>query len=262
MSVRPRLVLGLNLKAYLGHEQTNVWCAQIADLAHNHWAVLGGAVELVVLPAFPSLVEARRIFELTSVAVGGQDLFWAEAGPYTGQVGGDVLRELGCRYAQVGHAERRILLGEDDATVARKTAAALRNGLTPWICVGENTPGTAADAIAWCLHELDAALAQARTDGVLGPVLVAYEPTWAIGTGHAAPAEQVTAVCAALKARLVEDDATAASRVVYGGGAGPQLLPAIACDVDGLVLERSALDVEALRTILDEAATILHPVTG
>lgn len=259
MSDRPRLVLGLNLKTYLSHEQACVWCTQIADLAHNHWAVLGGAVELVVLPSVTALVDARRIFELTSVSLGAQDVFWDEAGPYTGEIGGDLLRELGCRYAQVGHAERRTLCGEDDETVARKTAAALRNGLTPIVCVGEPAPVSTGAAIDHCVAQLDAALTLARTAGTLAPVVVAYEPVWAIGHGQPAAAEHSAAVCGALKHQLDADPLLAGSRVLYGGGAGPTLLPQLVPAVDGIVLERSAPDIDALHTILDEAAALLHP---
>lgn len=260
MPDRPQLVLGLNPKTYLSHEQTAVWCAQIADLAHNHWAVLGGAVEVIVLPAFPSLVDARRIFELTSVALGAQDLFWADSGPYTGEVGGDLLTELGCRYAQVGHAERRLLLAEDDEIVARKTAAALRNGLVPIICVGEPAPGATTDAAGHCVRQLDMALSQARAEGSVAPVLVAYEPVWAIGHGHPAAADHIATVCRALKEHLAADPGLAGSRVVYGGGAGPLLLTQLLPSVDGLVLERSAPDIDALHAILDEAAHALHPI--
>jgi triosephosphate isomerase len=259
MSERPRLVLCLNLKTYLSHEQACIWCTQIADLAHSHWAVLGGAVELVVLPSVTALLDARRIFELTSVSLGAQDLFWAEAGPYSGEIGGDLLRELGCRYAQVGHAERRVLLGEDDEIAARKTAAALRNGLVPIVCVGERTPVTTHAAADHCVRQLDSALSQARAAGQLAPVVVAYEPVWAIGHGQPAAAEHSAAVCQALRRHVDSDPLLAGSRVVYGGGAGPRLLPQLVPSVDGIVLERSAPDLDALRTILDEAAVLLHP---
>jgi triosephosphate isomerase len=99
-----------------------------------------GTTGLAVLPSFPALTEALRIFGGTSVHVGAQDLFWDDRGPFTGEVGGAELREIGCRFVEVGHAERRHIMGETDSVVARKVAAALRNDLVPILCVGEPSP--------------------------------------------------------------------------------------------------------------------------
>ena len=122
---------------YFGHEQTIQWCRAVADIAATHPAVRDDHVTLVVLPSFLYIAEAVDVFAGTRVAVGGQDLFWADEGAFTGEVSGKHLRELGCGYAEIGHAERRRVFGETDTMIAAKTAAAFRNRLTPILCVGE-----------------------------------------------------------------------------------------------------------------------------
>lgn len=128
---RPRVTVGVSLKMYFGHHETLNWARSIADLAARHPAVTGGTAELFVLPAFPALVPVTGILAGTEVRTGAQDLATEDSGPYTGEVSGAHLHEIGARYAEVGHAERRRLFGEGDTVVAAKTAAALRNGLTP-----------------------------------------------------------------------------------------------------------------------------------
>lgn len=126
--------------------------------------------------------------------VGGQDLHEADDGPFTGEVSVRTLCELGCTHAEVGHAERRRLFGEDDSVVARKTAAALRHGLVPVLCVGEPDRVPPAAAATRCTDEVDRLLSQARADAVLGPLTVAYEPHWAIGADQPAPVPHIAEV--------------------------------------------------------------------
>jgi len=108
------------------------------------------------------------------------------------------------------------------------------------------------DAAAECIRALESALAPARAAGTGGRVLVAYEPFWAIGAAEPADPEHVTAVCRALRAHVRGDALFPGAQVIYGGSAGPGLLPRIAADVDGMFLGRFAHDPNAVRRILDE----------
>ena len=248
---QPDLVIGVSLKMYFGQRQTLGWCHAVAALAARHPAVTQGAVDLFVLPAAPLIDPVLRIFAGTPVRVGAQNLHWEDSGAFTGEVSGALLRELGCRYAEVNHAERRRLFGEDDATAAAKVAACRRNGLVPVLCVGEDSqspPGQAAATV----------IAQARQ--ILGPagsgqnrVILAYEPHWAIGQPEAAPAGHIADVTGALRRWLASRPELAGSRVIYGGSAGLGLLGSIRGSVDGLFLGRFAHDPAALEAILDEA---------
>lgn len=247
------VIIGAGLKMYLGHRQTIEWLAGVAEVARRHRGLRAGTVELVVLPTFPVLVHAVDALSPLGVQVGAQDLFWEDEGPFTGEVSGRELAEIGCSVVEVGHLERRRHLGETDRIVSAKTAAALRNGLTPVVCVGESRAQDPESAASECVRHLQAALTHSRAAGVLGPVIVAYEPHWAIGAAAAAEPSYIRTVCGRLKAELSSDAGLTGSRVIYGGSAGAGLLGRLDGAVDGLFLGRSSHDVAVLEAVLDEA---------
>jgi triosephosphate isomerase len=244
----PPVTVGVSLKMYFGPERARGWFGRVAELARTHPAVRGGRVELFVAPSFVSIPAALDTFAGTGVVVGAQDLFWEDAGAFTGEVSGAELAELGVGVVEVGHAERRRLFGETDAAVALKTAAALRNGITPVLCVGEAIETSAASASAETIAQLEAALSCAPD----GRVIVAYEPVWAIGAERPAAPGHISAVSSALRGAISE--ARPGSVVIYGGSAGPGLLRELGGSVDGIFLGRFAHDVAALAAVLDEAA--------
>jgi triosephosphate isomerase len=246
------LLIGVSLKMYLGRRQTVQWCRAVADIADAHPAVHDGQVKLVVLPSFIYLAEALKIFAGTPAEVGGQDLFWTDKGAFTGEVSGAQLAELGCTYVEVGHAERRRIFGEDEAVIAAKTTAAFRNHLTPILCVGELLRDTAGTAIKECQAQLDSAVSTAVDEGLGGPLVVAYEPQWAIGADKPASPDHIIEVSTALRGHLESMPQFAGSRVIYGGSAGPGLLSQLVTGVDGLFLGRFAHDPAAVELILDE----------
>ncbi|MET0764864.1 MAG: triose-phosphate isomerase family protein [Blastococcus sp.] len=252
----PPVIVGAGLKMYLGHWETLDWLGEVARVAEGHPGLRRGSVELFVLPSFPALVHAVRTLSRLGVGVGAQDLFWEDAGPYTGEVSGGELAELGCSFVEVGHLERRKYFGETDDMVSAKTAAAFRNRLTPVICVGESSPQPPDDAAEECVRQLENALRQSRRAGRVGSALVAYEPHWAIGAAAAADAGYIRTVCAALKSALHADEALRGSRVVYGGSAGPGLLREIIGATDGLFLGRASHDPAGLEAVLDEATAL------
>ncbi|MFJ7493154.1 triose-phosphate isomerase family protein [Streptomyces sp. NPDC097727] len=258
----PRVTIGVSLKMYFGHHQTLNWARRIADTAARHPAVTSGTAELFVLPAFPAIVPVAGILAGTDVRTGAQDLAAEDTGPYTGEVSGAHLKEIGASYAEVGHAERRRLFGEGDTVVAAKTAAALRNGLTPVLCVGELDPVAPAGAAARTVAEAQRILATASHDSAPAPVVIAYEPQWAIGAPEPASPEHIRTVCEALTAWLATQPALAGSRVIYGGSAGPGLLTELGKGVGGLFLGRFAHDPAAVEQILDEAMTLHAPATA
>jgi triosephosphate isomerase len=247
------VVIGVSLKMYFNHRRTVEWSKEVAHFAPSHEAVRNGIVELVVLPSFPSLAATIDVFSDTPVRVGAQDLFWADRGPFTGEVSGADLAEIGCDYVEVGHAERRRIFGESDEIVADKVAAALRNGLAPILCVGEaerTEPALAAEA---CIEQLRSAFSAAQRGGTIALVVVAYEPEWAIGADASASPSHIREVCELMRDWLLAQPFISASRVIYGGSAGPGLLSELGGSVDGLFLGRFAHDPMALNLVLDEA---------
>lgn len=243
--MRP-LLIGASLKMYFSHAQTVDWVRAVARILDEHPAA--PAVTAFVMPQYPSIPAA--VEHGGRLAVGAQDLATEDAGAFTGEVSGAVLAELGCEFVEVGHAERRRMFGETDEIVARKVHAALRNGLTPLLCVGEAERQDAAAAAEACIAQVRSGLGEAAAAGVSAPVVVAYEPLWAIGAPEPAGADHIRGVCALLSDHLEQEGVSA--RVIYGGSAGPGLLTQIADSVDGLFLGRFAHDPEAFREILDE----------
>ncbi len=245
-------LLGISLKLYFSHRETMDWCRQVAQLAREHPAVQRGSVSLFVLPSFPSLALASKVFADSPVQLGAQDLHWEDRGPYTGEVSGLSLREVGCTYVEIGHAERRQLFEESDEIVRAKTVAGLRNGLTPVICVGEIQRGSAESAAEACLAQLASALVGSEERARSARFVVAYEPVWAIGAEEPASTEHILGVCQRVREWLAERG-YGEGRVIYGGSAGPGLLTELGGGVNGLFLGRFAHRIEALADVIDEA---------
>jgi triosephosphate isomerase len=252
---RDRLV-GVGLKMYFGFQETLDWCARVGAMASEHSAVSSGIVSVFVVPTFPALMPVIAMLRDTPVAVGAQNLYWEDSGPFTGEVSGRVLAELGCAYVEVGHAERRRLFRESDDDVARKVEAALRNGLCPIVCVGETDPTNAAAAARESARQVESALSRIEPARTPAPVVVAYEPQWAIGAEEPASVEHIVEVCSALQRALRAARPAAADRVIYGGSAGPGLLERLGDSVDGLFLGRYVHDPAALAAVLDEVARL------
>ena len=256
----PKAIIGVSLKMYFGYTRSVDYCRDVAAIAFAHPAVQNGDIELFVLPVLPALPEAARILGPAGAASGAQDIFWEDEGAYTGEVGGRTIAELGGRYVEVGHAERRRIFGEDHRIIGLKTAAAFRNGLTPVLCVGELQRGSVEEAIVQCTAEIDAALNRASSLVPAGRTIVAYEPQWAIGAPEPATPGYISAVITGLDAHLRSLPGQENSRVIYGGSAGPGLIPQLEPAVAGLFLGRFAHDPKVLKTILDEAAAHLAAV--
>lgn len=250
---RAPILLGVSLKLYLDIAASDAWAREVAATAARHPAVTDGSVRLFALPSLPAVHAVRAAFAGTPVAVGAQDLHWDDRGAYTGAVSGADLREAGCTFVEVGHAERRALFGETDETVARKLAAAMRNSLTPVLCVGEDLEGPVEDAVSVSTAQLAAALG--GLDGsIVGDLVVAYEPVWAIGRPRPAAAAHVTRVVAALREVLDDSPRVATSWVIYGGSAQSGTLSELGHAVDGLFMGRFAHDPADFTRMVDEAA--------
>jgi triosephosphate isomerase (TIM) len=176
-------------------------------------------VEVAVLPPFTHLWPMRDVLRDSGIRLGAQDVFWEDAGAFTGEISPASL-EGWCDYVLVGHSERRHLLGETDEQVHRKLARALAHSLRAIVAVGETLDEREDGETMTVVHrQLDAAF-----DGIAAAAMdrcvVAYEPVWAIGTGRTATPEQAQLVCHAVRvrlARLFDGEVAAATRILYGG---------------------------------------------
>jgi triosephosphate isomerase (TIM) len=215
-------------------------------------------VEVAVLPPFVHLWPLEAELRGSGVGLGAQDVFWEDAGAFTGEVSPAMLAGW-CDMVLVGHSERRHLLGETDEQVARKLRRALTHPLRVIVAVGETLEqrerGITLDV---CHGQLDAALGGLDAAS-LDRCVVAYEPVWAIGTGRTATPEQAQEVCAAIRAhagRLVSSEAAAALLVLYGGSVTAENAASIFAqpDIDGGLIGGASLKPAVFGTIVAAAA--------
>ena len=218
-------------------------------------------IDVAVLPPFTHIRSIQTMIEGDELLMvhGAQDLSEHDSGPYTGDVSGPMLAKLDCSYVIVGHSERREHHHEDDALVNAKVHAALRNGLTPILCVGEGLEvREEGGQVAHCAAQLDAALAGISAAQVAS-LVVAYEPIWAIGTGRVATPADAEAVCAALRERIAERyDAAAAEavRILYGGSVKANNIAELIAqpDIDGALVGGASIDADEFAKLCAIAA--------
>ena len=173
--------------------------------------------DVAVCVPFPYLSETAVTLAGTDVRWGAQDCSAHEQGAYTGEVSSAMLADLGCRYAIVGHSERRAYHQESDQLVADKAKAALAHGITPIVCVGETLAEREAGQTEHVVKRQLAAVIHTLTH-CIGEIVLAYEPVWAIGTGLTASPEQAQSVHAVLRQQLRAATQKAdAMRILYGG---------------------------------------------
>jgi triosephosphate isomerase len=212
------------------------------------------AHDVAIAPPFTALAALGRALEGSRVALAAQNVHDEPRGAFTGEVAAEMLAEVGCRYAIVGHSERRQLFGESDAFVARKAAALFERGLRPIVCVGETLAEREAGRTLVVLEtQLSGSLAQVPAERA-GELVVAYEPIWAIGTGRTAtPAmaqEAHAAIRAWLRARF--PDAADRVRIQYGGSVKPENAAELLAqpDVDGALVGGASLDPASFAAIV------------
>ena len=213
MTQRQPLVAGnWKMNGSLGSVRTLVGeiCAGLAN---------GCAAEVALCPPAIYIPEVRQLLGDAGVALGAQNVSDQESGAFTGEISVAMLKDYNCRYAIVGHSERRNIYGESDEFVARKFAHAVASGVTPILCVGEllqeREAGSTEEVVA---RQLDAAIEIAGMDAFAHAV-IAYEPVWAIGTGKTATPEQAQEVHAFIRLRLARnsDEIADRIRILYGG---------------------------------------------
>ena len=217
-------------------------------------------LDYAICAPFPYLAQLFDTLAGSGIVWGAQTISEHDVGAYTGEVSGPMIREFGCRYAIVGHSERRQLYGEGDAAVAAKFMAAQRNGLTPILCVGETLEQRErGDTEAVVGRQLDAVLNLAGVAALRSAVL-AYEPVWAIGTGKTASAAQAQAVHQFLRERVAKQDGEIAAglTLLYGGSVKPGNAVELFAqpDVDGGLIGGAALVAEDFVAICKAAESL------
>ncbi len=216
--------------------------------------------DLVVIPTFFCVRPVVEALAGARAWVGAQDLYWEKSGAFTGEVSADMIKDAGAMYVLVGHSERRHGMGETDAVVAKKLAAALSVGLTPILCVGETLSEREGGLEA---HVVERQLAVAFTgvgDDDARATVIAYEPVWAIGTGRTARPEDAVSMHKTIRAWMQGRFGPAiakALRIQYGGSVNPANAGDLLArdEVDGLLVGGASLDPESFLGIARAAPT-------
>ena len=234
--------------------------AEAEEFAHALAAADGERdprIQRFVVPSFMAARRVREILARTSVKVGAQNMHWEDAGAWTGEISAPMLVDCNLDLVELGHSERRACFGETDETVGRKTEAAVRHGLIPLICIGETLEqreaGRADEVLA---AQVSAALGRLNGAQKSAPVLLAYEPVWAIGDGGV-PA---TAAYADDRHRKIGEVAHEIMErkvpCLYGGSVNAgNCQELIQCPhVDGLFIGRAAWDVTGYLDILSRCS--------
>ncbi len=220
------------------------------------------AVEVVLCPAFTALSEVAEVLNETGIGLGAQDSYWQNEGAFTGEVSPLMLKDAGCQYVIIGHSERRQFFGETNLTVNNKIKAALKSGLVPIICVGENLQERESNNTFKVIeNHLKGGLVDISAEEVLKSV-IAYEPVWAIGTGKTATPDQAQEVHKFMRdllRKLYGEEVASAVRIQYGGSVKPENIVELISkpDVDGALVGGASLKVETFSAIVIKASEVL-----
>lgn len=207
-------------------------------------------VELVVCPPALYLGPVFALACASELRLGAQDVSCWQQGAYTGELSAVMLADVGCRYAIVGHSERRHYHGEDDEQVAAKTLACLEAGVTPIVCLGETeVERLSGRTEAVLARQLGTLLTLPECAGIV----IAYEPVWAIGSGRTATPELAQQAHAFIRQRLAARDPALAARlpILYGGSVKPDNAAELFAmpDVDGGLIGGASLQADSLLAI-------------
>jgi triosephosphate isomerase (TIM) len=216
-------------------------------------------VDIAVCPPFTALAAVAEVLAGSSVRLGAQNCHWEASGPYTGEISPVMLSELGCRYALIGHSERRREMGEVDEQINRKVQAVLAHGLTPVLCVGESADERRSGLTFTTVEGQLRADLSGMAQEAIAKIVLAYEPVWAIGTGvNATPgqAAEVHSYLRGLLSELTSKDIAATIRLLYGGSVKADNTEALAAEpeIDGVLVGGASLNAQSFVAIVRKAA--------
>ncbi len=248
--MRRKIVAG-NWKMNKDHREGAALASSLVD------GIAGKEVpcEIVIFPPFTTISSVAEAVKGSGIAVGGQDIFYEDAGAFTGEISGAMLRALGCSHVIVGHSERRHVIGERGEALAGKLRAALRTGLTPVFCVGEvleeREAGRAAEVVGAQVREVLAGLGGREISGVV----IAYEPVWAIGTGKTATPQDASEMHTVIREtlqRIFNEGISCNTPILYGGSVKPDNAVDLMSSpgVDGVLVGGASLEAQSFIEII------------
>lgn len=242
------LLVGVNLKMYMDRDQTLSWLDAVVFGLDK---VKGREVELFLLPSAPLIADCVEKTSESLISIGVQNISVHDSGSFTGEISAHLVEQMGCKYALVGHHERRTIFSEDDDVIHQKIDACARNGLIPILCIGELSTEEESAQVE-VKAQLQSALKGQKN---LKRIVIAYEPTWAIGVEEPATPGHINKMCSLIHAELkymnIEN-----FQILYGGSAGKGLFEMISQTCDGLFLGRRSHNPRTYLEIVNECISI------
>jgi triosephosphate isomerase (TIM) len=248
---RRRVIAG-NWKMYKTLAETRAFFSAfnplVADATH---------CDIVIAPPFTAISTAVESTKGTQIAIAGQNVSWSKEGAYTGETSAHMLLEAGCRYALIGHSERRQIFRETDDNVAKKSLMALEGGLTPIVCIGESGEDRDAGLTQEVLQRQVQGGPGALTPEEFSRILLAYEPVWAIGTGRVATPEIAAEAHRFIRQCVAEQFSAShatALRILYGGSVKPENCRGLMAqeELDGALVGGASLDAKSFASIVKD----------
>jgi triosephosphate isomerase len=246
---RTRLIAA-NWKMHKTPAESLAFAATFLPIVENH-----SRDEIAIFPSVTSLALMVEACAGSNVAVGLQNMHYAEAGAYTGETSAHMLLAVGATHTLIGHSERRQYFNETDHIVNQKLHTALRHGIMPILCIGEVLAEREANHTATVLcKQLQGALAGIDPD-LAGPIVVAYEPVWAIGTGRTATPEMAVEAHVIIReevAKILGASVASGMRILYGGSVKPDNACDLLCqvEIDGALVGGASLQPDSFAGIV------------
>lgn len=244
-------LIAANWKMYKTPAQAQEFFKNFLALAANHTRD-----EIVVCPSFTSLFVSIAAATGSGVAIGAQNMHFADEGAYTGETSPLMLKAIGATHVILGHSERRQYFAETDELINKKLRTALAHQLIPIVCVGEVLAEREAGKTNEVLVRQTRGVLAGITAAEAAPIVIAYEPVWAIGTGKTATpqiASEAHAVIRAEVAKLLGGPAAEALRILYGGSVKPDNATSLMSEVeiDGALVGGASLDPQSFAKIVN-----------
>ncbi len=241
-----------------GNWKLNKTIGEALELAKTlHQGLTSTKFEIVVAPPYTAINKVAEFFQNSPIKVSAQDMFWEDAGAFTGTVSAPMLKEAGAKYVIIGHSERRQFFHETDDTVNKKVKAALKHGLIPIFCLGETLTERESGKINEVITTQLAGGLRDLTATDIAQIVIAYEPVWAIGTGKTATPEQAEEVHVLIRETLAKKFGEVASkvRILYGGSVKPSNSKELLSkpNIDGALVGGASLKAEDFLGIIKNA---------
>lgn len=232
----------------------------VQDLAAELDPDIFDEVEVAVIPPFTSIKSVSTVveFDALQIRIGAQDCHWEAEGAFTGAIAPRMLKDLLVSYVIVGHSERRQMFGDTDETVNKKAKAVIAAGMQPIVCVGESLATYEAEETEPFVRGQVRAAFEGMSDEQACEVVVAYEPIWAIGTGHTPLPEQANDVARSIRATvgaMFGPPVAVGLRILYGGSVKPENAHMFLMepDIDGALVGGASLDTGSFKGIVHAA---------